>query len=459
MENDSDVYRILLLTNRDSDNVGDQLIEVCNISLISAVMENLGIGRDKYMIDSRAGSIVSKYVDTRDPVLLDKPRKLIRDSDLIIFGGAPIFNFDHQLFYERTAVTLELAREYHKPVLFSAVGTEDYNEKDKKCQRLKKTLNFDCVKQITTRDDLERLQKFKNEDNAHLVLGKVADPAIFVSRVLCNFRATPPKGKEKIGLIPFRASGFTDNKVDFSRDDALAFWKGLIDELQDKGYDYELLTSGHFADEAFLDLLVRKYKIDAKKAVFNMNMPEELIRHISSCSAVVSCRLHPSIISFSLGVPSLGIFWNPKVESFYSGIGHEDRIIYTEDIDPKKVVERLQKAMEEGVSEDSEYRISVYTYLFEGIKRSLCGENCDAVPYTYEELISRIPAYEGTSEEEQAEKIKRKLRRIYKTYNTHYDTRLYLQNDNDMLRAELKKSSPVSSARYYLKKCYRHFFK
>ncbi len=37
------VWKILLLTNRDSDNVGDQVIEACDISLISAVMKNLNI--------------------------------------------------------------------------------------------------------------------------------------------------------------------------------------------------------------------------------------------------------------------------------------------------------------------------------------------------------------------------------------------------------------------------------
>ena len=34
---------ILLLTNRDSDNIGDQVIEASDIGLISAVMKNLNI--------------------------------------------------------------------------------------------------------------------------------------------------------------------------------------------------------------------------------------------------------------------------------------------------------------------------------------------------------------------------------------------------------------------------------
>ena len=36
---------ILLLTNRDSDNVGDQVIEASDIALVNAAMKNLGIAQ------------------------------------------------------------------------------------------------------------------------------------------------------------------------------------------------------------------------------------------------------------------------------------------------------------------------------------------------------------------------------------------------------------------------------
>ena len=65
--------------------------------------------------------------------------------------------------------------------------------------------------------------------------------------------------KKKIGIFILRANGFKDNGVDFSREDAAELWGKTICELEDRGYDYELLTSGHFGDEAFLDLLVKKY--------------------------------------------------------------------------------------------------------------------------------------------------------------------------------------------------------
>jgi len=148
------MIKILLLTNRDSDNVGDQVIEACDIALIEAVMKNMEIAEGDYEICSRAASIVpKKYVSTRDERLLQTAERLISESDIVIFGGAPLFNYLYQIFYERTAITIEIAQKYGKPVLFSAIGIEQYDEDNAKCQRLKKTLNFDCVKQITTRGE------------------------------------------------------------------------------------------------------------------------------------------------------------------------------------------------------------------------------------------------------------------------------------------------------------------
>lgn len=309
------MIKILLLTNSDSDNVGDQVIEACDISLIQAVMQNLGVQKDAYQIVSRpAGLISKKYVKTRNECLLISAAELIKNSDIIIFGGAPVFNFQYQIFYERTAVTLEIAQKYGKPVIFSAIGIEGYSKRSKKCQGLKKTLNFDCVKQITTRDDIVALRKYVEQER--IITAKVSDPAVFSAQVLKNSITQRKNIKQKVGIFVIRREAFGDNGVKFSYKDAAELWKGIVEELESKGYDYELLTSGHYADEAYLDYLIRDCDISEKKCVFNMNTPEKLIQRISSYDAVISCRLHPSIVSFALDVSSVGIVWNQKVSFF-----------------------------------------------------------------------------------------------------------------------------------------------
>lgn len=422
-------YRILLLTNRDSDNVGDQVIEACDLALIKAVMKNLKVKEEEYEIDSQAASIVSKkYLSEKEDSLLKTAEWHIRKSDVVIFGGAPLFNYQYQVFYERTAVTLEIARKYRKPVIFSAIGIEGYDEDNKKCQRLKKTLNFDCVKQITTRDGMEDLKKYKS--NPDLVIARVCDPAVFSAETFRNYLAPQKTGTvKKVGIFVFRANGFKDNKIDFSRHDSVDLWKDMIRELESRGYDYRLLTSGHFGDEAFLDYLIREHGIEEEKCIFNMNAPEKLVAEISGFDAVVSCRLHPSIIAYSLDIPSIGLIWNPKVKYFYDCIGYPDRRMDVCGIEAKRAVDKLEEIMGEGIRKDGDYLMSVYHYLFQGIKKALHLKQETPEVYDYGELSENLPPFEGTSEEEQEEKLKRKFRRMYETLNTRAEINANLKEE------------------------------
>lgn len=430
IKSDDDKIKILLLTNRDSDNTGDQVIEACDISLISTVMKNLGFKMYDYKIISRAAGMISKkYLSTKNPELLKSAEKSIQDADLIIFGGAPLFNYKYQVFYERTAITLELAEKHNKPVIFSAIGVEGYDENNAKCQRLKKTLNFNCVKQITTRDNFESLEHFR--DNENIKISKVSDPAVFTSEIFEKFKSE--KGsKKKIGIFIIRANAFVDNKIDFTKYEAAQLWVDLAHRLEQEGYDYEFLTSGHFADEAFLDYLIRVFDIKTKKCVFNMDSPEKLVSKISSYDVVVSTRLHPSIVSYSLGVPAIGIEWNFKVPYFYESIGYGNRVLSTDEITADLIMDRVGSCMEEGVTRDMEHLMTVYNTLFDGIKTIVAPEKKDAKPYTYNEFKSNLTLFDGTPQKEKNEKLKRKFRRTYNSYNAGLDR-------NEKLNEELKK--------------------
>ncbi len=425
----ADPFRVLLLTNRDSDNVGDQVIEACAIALITSALKNLGI--NTFKINSRAAGIISKkYLETRDEKLLESARKAIDQADVIIFGGAPLFNYRYQVFYERTAVTLELAQEYKTPVIFSSIGVEGYDDDNEKCQRLKKALNFDCVRQITTRDDYDSLAKFVEGEGT--TIGKVSDPAVFTFKVFKKF--IKPKKNKKIGVFIMRANAFVDNGINFTREDSARLWLDLIEKLKENNFDYELLTSGHFGDEAFLDYLIRQHGVDAKKCVFNMNTPDKLIKKISAYDAVISCRLHPSIISFSLGVPSIGIVWNSKVNYFYEAINYPDRIIETEGINGTKLVKKIGEIIEEGVEHDKDYLYSVYKTLFSALKSIARADEPSIEPYSYEKLVEKLPVYEGTTPKEKEEKVKRKFRRTYDKYNALFEKNVSLKREVKKLK-------------------------
>lgn len=407
---------ILLLTNRSSDNVGDHAIEACDISLIRAAMKNLGVAEDGYRITSRDASIIPKgYVASRDPKLLERAKKLIADSDVVMFGGAPLINYKYQIFYERTATTIEIAHSLGKPVFFSSIGIESYDEDDPKCQRVKETLNLENVKRITTRDGYEFLEKYKERPD--LTIGKTADPVVFAKWVFRKLtRKKNDTGKKKVGIFMIRHNAFTDNRIDFNWRQAEVMWNGIAKELESRGYDYEFLTSGHFADEAMLCDFSADYDLASSRFILNINFLEDLIGSLSGYDAVISCRLHPSILSYAFGIPSVGIIWNPKVKGFYDSFGYQDRTVPVQEVNPEKIADMIDLAINEGVNYDRDYCMSVYENIYLGLSETL-GIRPAGSMYTFDELTQELPAYPGTDEKEKKAKIRRKFRRVYQNYN------------------------------------------
>lgn len=451
--------RVLLLTNRDSDNVGDQLIEASAISLIKGVMKTLGLPPRSYVIRSRAAGIISKaYLKSGNPALLKPARDAIASSDVIVFGGAPLFNYSYQMFYLRTIRTIELAQEYGIPVLFSSIGVEPFDDTNPKSLQLKKALELPVVRQITTRDDLASVEKYV--EGTDIAIAHVSDPAVFADIIFAASRPapsqpmtvggrlrraipaplerairrllgrpTPTRGssvapdsgrpqsprKKQIGLVVTRAGIFKDNGIKFTLADQRSFWRDIIAELTARGYDYSLFTTGHFADEAVLDLMVKSDGIPAAKAAVTVNSPEELHTQLSACDGIIAFRLHASIAAFAYGIPSIGLSWNFKVPYFYQSVGHHDRALDPSRWTATDVIPALEKAMKEGVTKDEAFLMSVYDTLFTGLK-SIITPDSKTTPWTYTQLQAQLPRYEGTSEKEYREKVTRKLRRTYENY-------------------------------------------
>lgn len=442
--------RILLLTNNDSDNVGDQLIEASAISILQGAMLNLGLPIDRLTIESRAAGIIPlKYLSTQQESLLRSAREAISAADVVVFGGAPLFNYRYQEFYARTIKTVELAQEYGVSVIFSSIGVEPYDADNSKSRALQKALQLPVVRQITTRDDLASTQKYVA--GTGIPVAHVADPAVLcdivfrkqlsdsssaprpsatlrdlipypVKRAIRRIQGRPaPQGrpaKGKVGLVVTRAGIFKDNGITFPRKAQADFWMGTIAKLQEGGYDYRLFTTGHFADEAFLDELVKAKRIPQSKVAPTVNSPEELIDLLSSCDGVIAYRLHASIAAFALGVPCIGLSWNFKVPFFYQSVGYGDRALSHERWTADEVVTALEKAMREGVDKDLDFLYTVYASLFNGLK-SIFAPNGTQEPWTFAALRAQLPPYAGTDPDSYRDKVERKLRRVYESYRRY----------------------------------------
>ncbi len=427
--------KVLLLTHKDSDNIGDQFIQLSNLSFLPVVFENLGFDdRNVDIIDEKAALITPQYFTNKEEAKKadKKIGELLEKCDLVMLGGAPQFNYLYQYFSERSVRYIELCQKYNKPIIFSGIGIENYDEDNPKCQRLKEALKSSCVKMVTTRDGIDILRQMVTRDD--LTIAKVSDPAVWSANAFENF--VSKKNTNKIGIFVIRSGAFSDNKKEFSDKDATQMYLDLINEIQSRGLDYELLTSGFFRDEAFMDHMVRDCGIPLAKCIFNMHKPEQLIERISSYAGIISCRLHPSILAYSLQVPAVGIVWNPKVSGFYNAIGYKDRYFEIDNLSAAAVMDEMEKAILAGVELDKDYICTGYKYLFNTLKELFCPEN-NAEAYGYDTIARKCVRFEGTTPIESDNKVIRKETRCYRVYNNK-DKKL-----KDIIKKYNTKGNPI----------------
>ena len=219
-----------------------------------------------------------------------------------------------------------------------------------------------------------------------------------------------------IGLVVTRRGIFKDDKIPFTAAKQHALWLDVIAKLTEKEYTYQLLTTGHYADEVFLSDFVRKNNLDMSRVRLPINQPEDLVSELRRCDGIIAYRLHASITSYALGIPSIGLTWNFKVPAFYESIGYSGRALSVEDWTASALVEAVENAMDEGVNRDTDFAMSVYSTLFSGAREIFCPDESNLVPFSFEELQTKLPPDPGTSFALYRERVNRKMRRTYENF-------------------------------------------
>ncbi|MDL2276700.1 polysaccharide pyruvyl transferase family protein [Breznakia sp. OttesenSCG-928-G09] len=305
---------------------------------------------------------------------------LIKSNDLMIFTGGGIIKFKYQNFYQYIDYITLKANKYHRQVIINAAGIEGYDDKDAKCRRLKKALNRECVKMITTRDDISLLER-NYIVNKKIHTERVADSAVFISEAT---GISKNDKSEIIGIGLIRSKIFLDNDINFSEEDLLNFYVNLVNKLEQKNIKYKFFTNGMKIDYDFGIRVLEKLGREKDISEYIFPSPinsEELVKLISGFRAVIACRLHACIVSYSLDIPAIGIVWNNKLKMFGEIIGYSKRFRTIDQLDIDDIVEVLIASWDEGYDEAQKknYRNTVYKslekYLLEDYQKWECNGN------------------------------------------------------------------------------------
>lgn len=109
------------------------------------------------------------------------------------------------------------------------------------------------------------------------------------------------------------------------------FFSNLADALRAEGARILYFTNGAAEDNRVLAEISSRPAAEGASFLVPRR-PDDLVELISACSCIAAHRLHANIVAYSLNIPSVGMNWDKKVESFFRLTG---RTQYLFDLSPK----------------------------------------------------------------------------------------------------------------------------
>lgn len=316
------------------------LVQICNRNLGDAIIaDNVRFLLKKAFpfYDRDCVNIIDYNIYTNDV-------SQIKYVDAIVFDGGGIIKYKAEHFDERLVKITDEAQKYGVPVFFNAVGVEGYDEDNSRCLEMKRVLNLDCVKMISVRDDVATM-KSKYVTNPEVHISSVFDSAVFSNRTYTDIKHN--KESDVIGLGIAREGLFTDYGIaEVDRSYLLNLWKDIINELDKRGFKWQIFTNGTDADEKFAEEVLQYVGHGSKLPL--MTESQQLVRAICSFKGIIACRMHTNIVAYSYKIPSIGLVWSDKLKYWGEKIGYSERFVTKENLNAVYVVDRMAAALNKG---------------------------------------------------------------------------------------------------------------
>lgn len=367
------------------DNLGDQAIAFSSKNIIEEYLYKKGIKADLRLLDlqgrkkcpdneQRKENIIIGFAKRLMPKLLHyiadfkifkSFKKIARhtidtDTKAIIFIGGGIIKFKQQFFPKPIAFIIQMAELYKIPVMFSGVGVEGFDVSDNRCLRIKNSINSDVVKVITTRDDIECLQK-NYITNKSKKVAKVADSACCI----CDYTEKVLRNDDVIGLGIASPALFSRYGKSISEEELMSLWIKIYIKLKNMGFKVKLFTNGAVDDYEFAKKVSHEIG-DSNILESRPTILDDLITQISGYKAIIATRMHSNIIAYYYRIPAVGIVWNNKQLMFGKSINREKYYFSDKDLNVQKIVDSLIDFIHEGYDESSrhEYVMSTKKHIY-----------------------------------------------------------------------------------------------
>ncbi len=182
--------------------------------------------------------------------------------------------------------------------------------------------------QSVTLRDPESRTRFAELISKRYPLAVAADPALFSAECY----GVPSRSRtrvERVGLCIADPRGLdVEGRLGEDFHAGLAeYFSTLARALHDAGYQVALFTNGALEDEALKDDIHLNLGLAEVQRLERPLTPGALVDNIATFDLLVAHRLHANIIALALGVPSIGLRWDAKVESFFRMSGRSEAFL------------------------------------------------------------------------------------------------------------------------------------
>lgn len=271
-------------------------------------------------------------------------RLRLRHTDIIVYPGGGLNSVP---FNEMLLKLLHHAEAYPSiEIYIHAIGINRKKVKKRNVRLLKEMFRLPQVKQVTTRGDIGKLEKYMKTPKPYPP-ALVFDPAVWVNEAY-GIERDPNSDVIGIGLI--RPEIFSERSTGISEKQVKQMYKDIVGELETRGFRWQFFTNGLYGEYRFgVRLLKEKGRSRREYIGHHIFSAKKLVKKIAGYRAVIAARMHANIIATSLNIPSVGLVWNDKMNLFAEIIGCQDRYIAQEHLtDAGYIADRMESAIREG---------------------------------------------------------------------------------------------------------------
>jgi polysaccharide pyruvyl transferase CsaB len=278
-----------------------------------------------------------RYLSWRSPLRTAKLLTLVRSADAVLIGGGGLLS--DRLHFYRPYVLLALAAELlGKPVMFYAVGAYPPSTL---LYRLLTRLALGRAAAVTARDQFSA--RSIRAAGVRRPVKVTADPAITLSPPAEAGTEADQDSRPLIG-ISMRPMHH-DPLLRLTTPELVTKLAACLDAIVDRTNARLLFIPMHFGkpddDGLFDDLVVHAMTRPVPVEMAAYQRPDDVLAAFRRCDIMLGMRLHANILGAAAGTPGLALASGPKIREFMHQLGHEDRVVDLQSLEPADVAARV----------------------------------------------------------------------------------------------------------------------